>query len=338
MTSTSGRFAVLAVVVGLLVSSCSLRDLAGPRQLVIGTAARADVLEKDARYGAVLAQQFSMLVPENELKWDTTEPQEGVYDFRAADELVSFAKAHGMTPRGTPLVWYFQNPLWLTDTKWTANTLRSVLDDHIAKVVRHYKGAIKQWDVVNEAINDDGTLRSTVWSQTLGSSYIAEAYRDAHAADPKAELFYNDYNIEFPGAKSDAVFAMVSSLKRRGVPIDAVGFQMHALGGFPTGAQLAQQFARYAAIGVDVAITEMDVRIPLPVTTAELLSQAQTYHDAAAACLAASNCHTFVVWGFTDRYSWIPSFFPGYGAADLFDVNYDPKLAYKGLADALAGR
>jgi endo-1,4-beta-xylanase len=332
------RFAVTVVVVALVASACGLRNLADRRQLVIGTAARADVLEKDPQYDAVLAQQFSMLVPENELKWDTTEPQQGVYDFGPANELFAFAKAHGMTARGTPLVWYFQNPTWLTNTTWTAAELRSVLDDHIAKVVGHYKGVVKQWDVVNEAFNDDGTLRSTVWSQTLGSTYIAEAFRDAHTADPKAKLFYNDYNIEFPGAKADAVFTMVSQLKHDGVPIDGVGFQMHALAGFPTGAQLAQEFARYEAIGVDVAITEMDVRIPLPVTTANLSKQAQTYHDAAATCLAAPNCHTFLVWGFTDRYSWIPSFFPGYGAADLFDVNYNRKPAYNALAQALAGK
>jgi endo-1,4-beta-xylanase len=196
---------------------------------------------------------------------------------------------------------------------------------------------VKQWDVVNEAYNDDGTLRSTVWSQTLGDAFIAEAFRDAHKADSRAKLFYNDFNIEFPGAKADAVFAMVSALKHGGVPIDGVGFQMHALAGFPTGAQLAQQFARYAAIGVEVAITEMDVRIPLPPTPAVLHAQAQTYHDAAAACVAAPNCHTFLVWGFTDRYSWIPSFFPGYGAADLYDVEYRPKPAFGALAAALAG-
>lgn len=316
----------------------SLRSVAGAKDIVFGSAARADVVANDRVYRGVLGSQFSMLVPENELKWDTTEPEQGVYDFGPADQLVAFAAKNAMSVRGTPLVWYLQNPAWLTNGTWTAATLGSVLDDHIATVVGHYAGTVKQWDVVNEAFNDDGSLRSTVWSQTLGSGYIDRAFQDARVADPTAKLFYNDYNIEYPGPKADAVFAMVSAMKQRGIPIDGVGFQMHAIAGFPTGAELQQQFARYAAIGVDVAITEMDVRVLLPATAAELQAQAQTYHDAVAACVGAANCHTILVWGFTDNYSWIPAAFPGYGAADLYDQSYEPKPAYQSVVRALTGR
>jgi endo-1,4-beta-xylanase len=329
------RFVVLVSALLLVAAGCTLRIDASQRSLVIGSAARASALSSDAQYGTVLAREFSMLVPENEMKWDTTEPQQGVYNFAPADQLVAFANAHNMTVRGTPLVWYFQNPSWLTGGTWTAQTLGPVLDHHISKLVGHWAGVVKQWDVVNEAFNDDGTLRPTVWSQTLGAGYIDRAFRDARRADRHAKLFYNDYNIEWSNAKSDAVFAMVSSMKQRGVPIDGVGFQMHALEGFPTGADLQQQFARYAAIGVDVAITEMDVRVPVPPTDSDLQAQAQTYHDATAACVAAPNCHTLLVWGFSDKYSWIPSFFPGYGDADLFDSSYNAKPAYTAVDDAL---
>jgi endo-1,4-beta-xylanase len=331
------RWKLLAAVVavGLVVGGCALRIVASADGLVIGSAARADALANDAQYGSLLAHEFSMLVPENELKWDTTEPQRGIYNFAPADQLVAFANSHKMQVRGTPLVWYLQNPSWLTTGSWTADTLGSVLDNHITNVVGHFVGVAKQWDVVNEAFNDDGTTRSSLWSQTLGTGYIDRAFQDAHAADPDAKLFYNDYNLEWSNPKADAVYSMVASMKQRGVPIDGVGFQMHALAGFPPGADLQQQFARYAAIGVDVAITEMDVRIPVPTTSADLDAQAKTYHDAVAACVASSNCHTVLVWGFTDKYSWIPTFFPGYGAADLYDANFAPKLARTAVENAL---
>jgi endo-1,4-beta-xylanase len=332
------KLGALAVTVVVLLGGCRLRDAANSARLVIGSAARADALATDAQYGTVLAREFSMLVPENELKWDTTEPQQGTYNFTAADQLAAFATSNAMQMRGTPLLWHEQNPSWLTGGTWTTQTLGAVLDNHIAAVVGHYAGVVKQWDVVNEAFNDDGTLRSTLWSQTLGTGYIDRAFKDARKADSHAKLLYNDYNIEWSNAKSDAVYAMVASMKQRGIPIDGVGFQMHALEGFPTGANLQQEFARYAAIGVDVAITEMDVRIPVPPTNADLQAQAQTYHDATAACVGAPNCHTVLVWGFTDKYSWIPSFFPGYGAADIYDSNYNPKPARAAVENALLER
>jgi endo-1,4-beta-xylanase len=232
-------------------------------------------------------------------------------------------------------VWHYQNPAWLQDGTWTRATLGPVLDNHIATVVGHYAGMISQWDVVNEAFNDDGSLRQSVWSRAFGDDYIDRAFRDAHQADPKVALFYNDYNLEWPNAKADAVFAMVSSMRRRGVPIDGVGFQMHAFTGFPTGAQLTEQFARYARIGVETAITELDVRLPVPASQTDPEAQRHAYHDAVRACVDAPNCNTVLVWGFTDKYSWIPEWFPGFGAATVFDQRYTRKPAWSGVLDAL---
>jgi endo-1,4-beta-xylanase len=323
-------------MLGLFAAAgCTVRDSAAANHLVFGTAARSYEVLVDAEYSSVLAREFSMLVPENEMKWEFTEPEPGNFDFRLADRLVEFAQAHGMTVRGTPLLWWFQNPAWLRNGTWTSESLGPIVDRHIATEVAHFDGKVQQWDVVNEAFNEDGSYRSNIFFDALGPEYIDRAFRVARAYDRDVKLYYNDYNLEWSHAKSDAVFAMVSSMKQRGVPIDGVGFQMHALANFPSGASLAEQFARYERIGVDVAITELDVRIPTPPSSADLEAQRRQYHDAVRACVVAPNCDTVLVWGFTDKFSWIPSWFPGYGAATLFDENYERKPAWFGVMDAL---
>jgi endo-1,4-beta-xylanase len=157
----------------------------------------------------------------------------------------------------------------------------------------------------------------------------------ARAADPAAKLFLNERGIEAPGPKSDAVFLEVSRMKARGVPINGVGIQMHATTTYPTQAQLTSQIARYASIGVEVAITEMDVRLGVPSTPASLQAQATVYRNTLATCRAHPNCKTFVMWGFTDKYSWIPQFFPGFGDATVLNTQYAKKPAYDALNDHL---
>jgi endo-1,4-beta-xylanase len=330
------RSGLAIVALAVLCSGCSLRWWADHRGVLIGAAADASHLSDDPTYPRVLADEFNALTPENEMKWDTIHPRQDTYNFGPGDALVAFALAHHMAVRGHTLVWHNQNPAWLLTGWFTPAQLQTILAGHIATVVGHYANKVVQWDVVNEAFNDDGTLRSDIWSNGLGPSYIDQAFIAARQADPRARLFYNDYNTEYPGPKADAVFNMVASMKARGVPIDGVGFQMHATETFPTARQLASQMARYAAIGVQAAVTEMDVRLLLPPRATDLRTQAADYHDAMTACLEARNCTTFVTWGFTDKYSWIPTFFPGYGAALIFDQNYQHKPAYDALNHALA--
>jgi endo-1,4-beta-xylanase len=330
------RVVTIAAVVGvvLVAGACKpLREYPAAKAMFFGTAARASLLS-DPTYSSTLAREFGGLVPENELKWDTIHPQPTVYNFGPADALVNFARANGMAVRGVPLLWHEQNPPWLDAGGFTRAEVRSMATSHIATVVGRYKGRIAQWDVVNEPFLNDGTLRRTTWRR-MGRKYMDEVFAMARAADPAAKLFLNERGIEVPGPKADAVFQEVSRMKSRGAPINGVGIQMHATLTKPTQAQLASQIARYASIGVEVAITEMDVALGVPSTPASLQAQADVYRNTLATCRAYPNCKTFVMWGFTDKYSWIPQFFPGFGDATVLNAQYGKKPAYDALNDHL---
>ncbi|MHB9859680.1 endo-1,4-beta-xylanase [Streptomyces sp. YIM S03343] len=311
-----------------------LRDLAAAKSKVIGTAVTGSKLT--GTYGDIAAGQFSSLTPGNAMKWGSVEPTQGSFNWSEADQIVAFAKAHNQQVRGHTLVWHSQNPSWLTNGTWTSAQLSSLLQNHISTEVTRYKGDIAAWDVVNEPFNEDGTYRSTLWYNGLGSGYIASALTWAHAADPAAKLYINDYNVEGVNAKSTALYNLVKSLKDQGVPIDGVGLQAHLiLGQVPS--TLQQNIQRFADLGVDVAITELDVRMQLPATDASLAQQKADFKSVTAACAAVSRCVNITVWGFTDSDSWVPGTFPGYGAATPYDENYAPKPAYYGISEALGG-
>jgi len=305
------------------------------RNLLIGTAVGLPQLDTDPTYSQVLATQFDSVTPENAMKWDTTEPQQGVFNFAPADHIVAFAREHGQRVRGHTLVWHSQLPSWVNDNL-TTGQLRDILRNHIMVEAGHFKGQVYAWDVVNEPLDDSGTLRDTIWLQKLGPSYIADAFRWAHEAAPNAQLYINDYNIEGINAKSTAVYNLVKQLRSEGVPITGVGIQGH-LGiqyGFP--GDIQQNIQRFVDLGVQVAITELDVRMVLPVTPEKLATQASYYSRVVNACLAVKGCVGVTVWGFTDKYSWVPGVFAGQGAAALYDGNYNPKPAYWAVLADLA--
>ncbi|WP_262056197.1 endo-1,4-beta-xylanase [Streptomyces sp. STR69] len=311
-----------------------LRDLAAAKGKVVGTAVTGSKLT--GSYGDIAGAQFSSLTPGNAMKWETVEPTQGTFNWSEADQIVAFARAHNQQVRGHTLVWHSQNPSWLTNGTWTSAQLSSLLQNHISTEVGRYKGEITAWDVVNEAFNEDGTYRSTLWYNGLGANYIAQALTWAHAADPAAKLYINDYNVEGVNAKSTALYNLVKSLKAAGVPIDGVGLQAHLiLGQVP--ATLQQNIQRFADLGVDVAITELDVRMALPADSGKLAQQKADFKSVVAACAAVTRCVNITVWGFTDSDSWVPGTFPGYGAATPYDENYAPKPAYYGIAEALGG-
>ncbi|MFF4564540.1 endo-1,4-beta-xylanase [Streptomyces sp. NPDC001435] len=311
-----------------------LRDLAAAKGKVIGTAVTGSKLT--GTYGDLAGAQFGSLTPGNAMKWGTVEPTQGSFNWTEADQIVAFAQAHNQQVRGHTLVWHSQNPSWLTNGSWTSAQLSGLLQNHISTEVTRYKGKIAAWDVVNEPFNEDGTYRSTLWYNGLGSGYIASALNWAHTADPNAKLYINDYNVEGVNAKSTALYNLVKSLKEQGVPIDGVGLQAHLiLGQVP--ATLQQNIQRFADLGVDVAITELDVRMALPSDATKLAQQAADYKSVVAACVAVTRCVNVTVWGFTDSDSWVSSTFPGYGAATPYDENYAPKPAYNGIAEAFGG-
>lgn len=289
-------------------------------------------------YGALVAREFNQITADNAMKFKSLQPIRTVFDFKVADKLVAFAQQNEMQVRGHTLVWHQQLAGWVENGDFTRDEMIAILKDHVTTVVSHYRGQVAYWDVVNEAIADeDGSLRDTVWLRTIGPEYIDMAFQFAREADPDAKLFYNDYNNEDMGMKSNAVYDLVKGMIERGVPIDGVGLQMHLiLESPPPTADVVENMERLGDLGLEVHITELDVRMQVPPSDKDLWDQATVYSDMMQACLSVSKCKVFTIWGFSDRHSWIPGFFSGYGSALIFDEDYNPKPAYLALLDALA--
>ncbi|KAL4981623.1 glycoside hydrolase superfamily, partial [Aspergillus falconensis] len=225
-----------------------------------------------------------------------------------------------------------------TSGSWTNATLTAALQNHITNVVTHYKGRCLHWDVVNEALNEDGTYRTSIFYTTIGEAYIPIAFAAAAAADPDVKLFYNDYNLEYGGAKAAGARAIVELVQNAGVKIDGVGFQAHfSVGTVPSRSSLASVLQSFTALGVEVAYTEADVRIQLPTSATTLAQQSTDFQNLAGSCVDTTGCVGFTIWDWTDKYSWVPSTFSGYGAALPWDENFVKKPAYDGLLVGLGG-
>jgi endo-1,4-beta-xylanase len=289
-----------------------------------------------------------MIEAEDAMKWWVIRPDQSTFDFTQADQVVGFAEVHRMKVRGHTLVWGWTNPAWLTSQSFTPEQLSRLLEEHITRVVTHYRGRVFAWDVLNEGFDEHGHLRSSLWYDKPGiglaeksTAYIEQAFRWAHAADPAALLFYNDGDAEAINEKSDAVYAMVKDFKRRGVPIDGIGLQMHIFDLHPDLAGIDANIARFTALGIQVHITEMDVALPVNADgnaqPADLARQAEIYRGVASICVAHPGCNAIQTWGFSDKYSWVGSKTrKAKGSPLLFDRQYAPKPAYAALRDALA--
>jgi endo-1,4-beta-xylanase len=324
----------------------SLRDLAEHRGIRIGTAVAAVPLRNEPAYAETLAREFNQVEPENAAKFGPIHPQQDKYNFDPVDALVSFAKEHHMAARGHTLVWHKQTPPWLARGNFTAEQLAAILHDHIRSVVGRYAGQIYAWDVVNEAFEQDGTLRKTIWYDTPGiglegTAYIERAFRWAHEADSKALLFYNDYGAEARNAKSDAIYCMAKDFKARGVPINGIGLQMHLTADPPALDRIDANMRRLTKLGLQVQYTELDVRLPVESGRASeeaLATQARIYGDVVGLCVKYKLCTAIQTWGFTDAHSWIPGQYPGLGTGLEFGFDYRPKPAYRAMASALGGK
>ncbi|MFI9816382.1 endo-1,4-beta-xylanase [Saccharothrix variisporea] len=276
----------------------------------------------DSQYTTILNREFSSITPENEMKWDATEPARGSFNYGPADRIVSHARANGKRMRGHTLVWHSQLPAWVTNIQ-DANTLRSVMNNHITNVMTHFKGQIEAWDVVNEAFADGTTqLRNSIFRQRLGDGFIEEAFRTARAVDPAAKLCYNDYNVEdWNAAKTQGMYNMVRDFKARGVPIDCVGLQSHfGSGGAPSAFRTT--ITNFAALGVDVQLTELDIAG----------AGSTQYSNVVQACMAVARCTGITTWGIRDSDSWRASENPL-----LFDRSGNKKPAYDSVLAALNG-
>ncbi|MFI0508448.1 endo-1,4-beta-xylanase [Streptomyces canus] len=276
----------------------------------------------DSAYTSIAAREFNMVTAENEMKIDATEPQRGQFNFTAGDRVYNWAVQNGKRVRGHTLAWHSQQPGWMQSL--SGSTLRQAMIDHINGVMGHYKGKIAQWDVVNEAFADgsSGGRRDSNLQRT-GNDWIEVAFRTARAADPAAKLCYNDYNIEnWTWAKTQGVYNMVRDFKQRGVPIDCVGFQSHFNSGSPYNSNFRTTLQSFAALGVDVAITELDIQG----------ASSSTYAAVTNDCLAVSRCLGITVWGVRDSDSWRSGDTPL-----LFNNDGSKKPAYTAVLNALNG-
>ncbi|MEV0457125.1 endo-1,4-beta-xylanase [Catellatospora methionotrophica] len=330
-------FALPVLSASPAAAATPLRTLAAAKGKFIGFAAATSPLANEAAYRTIAQTEFNQITAENAMKWDATEPSDNSWNFSGADQIVNFAVANNQVVHGHTLVWHSQTPGWVQGLGATA--MRSAMQDHISTVVGRYasNAAVQSWDVVNEVFEENGSFRSSFWYNTLGQSFIADAFRYARAADPDAKLCINDYNVEGINAKSTAMYNLVQSLRAQNVPVDCVGFQTHLATqyGFPS--DLQQNMARFAALGVQVRVTELDVRILTPRTSAKDTVQAQYYTNVVNACLAVTACAGITIWGFTDKYSWVPDTFPSEGFALPYDSNYAVKPAYTAINTALGG-
>src|ERR1051326_1610710 len=314
----------------------------------VGGILGATTLQNDRTFARVVANDYHIAGAENDLKFPATEPSSNSFSFAASDAIINSAMTNGQNARGHTLVWHGAVPAWVTNNNFSAAQLQAILFNHIDKVVSRYKDQLFCWDVVNEAFNDNGTFRSTIWYDQpgigyagQGSKYIEEAFKRARAADPDAQLIYNDYSAETLNTKSDAIYAMALDFKTRGVPLDGIGFQMHVGINGPNINSWRSNLQRFSDLGLNLHITEMDVSLLVTngvATETDLATQANTYFNVIGTALGFPRLKVMQTWGFTDRYSWIPAFVPGFGAALPLNANANRKPAWWAIHDVFANQ
>jgi endo-1,4-beta-xylanase len=352
--------AVLASVGLLTVAGCTTTPIWKPTlkgayqsDFLIGVAVNQNQFSgNDSRGNPIIEANFNSISPENILKWESVHPRPDGYEFAGADQYVNYGRAHHMLIVGHTLVWHSQTPRWVfEDSKGQPvdrDTLLARMRDHIHTVVGRYRGRIKVWDVVNEALNEDGTLRQTPWMNIIGEDYIAKAFQYAHEADPKAVLRYNDYSLENEPKRNGAI-ALLKKLQAKGVPVTAIGLQGHGNLSFPTAEQEDAAISAFARLNLQVMITELDLdcsRGGQRSTSADVAANAQAQRegnlstaglsDSLQQQLAARYADLFRVflkhkdviklvtfWGVTDADSWRAR-----GTPLLFDGNGRPKPAF----------
>lgn len=324
----------------------SLHKLFGDHFL-IGAAVNPRTLDSQSE---LLHHHFNSLTAENEMKFVSLHPSEGEYRFEEADRLVSFARTNGMKVRGHTLVWHHRPPDWLfvnrDGTGTDRNTLLSRMKAHIATVMGRYKGDVYCWDVVNEAIPTEGPelLRPSKWLEIIGDDYIEKAFEFAHEADPKALLFYNDYSESY-APKREKLYTLLHTLKQKGVPVHGLGLQGHWNLTDPPIGDLRQAIERFASLGLQIQITELDIsvydhedeRTDLKAPTSAMITrQAERYEELFRLFIEYCDVITGVTfWGAGDDYTWLDEY-PVSGRKDwpfLFDVEHKPKPSFWKVAD-----
>lgn len=363
------KLLVMAFVVSALVPSCrneSMQSVSEPglkdhfqNKFLIGTALNTwQIRGKDSMALEFTIRHFNTITAENEMKWEKIHPRPDFYDFTIPDSMVAFGLENNMFIVGHCLLWHSQTPRWVFEDTLgkprSRDELLEILHNHISTVVGRYKGKVKGWDVVNEAVGDDGLMRKSKWSEIIGEDYVQKAFEYAREADPQAALYYNDYNIELKG-KREGVVKLIKSLKEKGIKVDGIGIQGHWHLNSPSIQEIDESFAEYADLGCTVMITEFEVNvIPEPnIVGADIVQRgrydeslnpyAESFPDSMQQVLAQRYADLFrlfvknsdkvsrvTFWGLHDGYSWKNNWpIPGRKNYPLlFDRDYQPKPAY----------
>lgn len=296
-------------------------------------------------YPSLVAQQYNSITAESEMKMDKLQPQQGVFNFSGADTIASFARDNGKKVHGHTLVWSVSTPAWFSSL--TSAAKRTAMESHIRTVVSYFKdkypGTVASWDVVNEAIASNGTIRTNTLTNigTHPSHHVYYAFKAAQAADPNAQLYMNDFGIQVAGVKQDGLVNLINLIRGWGAVVHGVGIQGHFNTDVapPTITQLRATIQRFGAMGLKVKFTELDVRTKTSdgTSSTELSWQSSYYYNVTRACVLEPACVGITTWGFNPTYSWIPKYFTGYSAILPFDSNYQPTNSFNLMTRALKG-
>ncbi len=305
----------------------------------VGASVSVSLMKNNSKYSGVVTKEYNSITAENAMKFGGLHPAENTFFWTDADYLVSYAQANNKRIHGHTLNWYTSLPAWVTSYVGDSTAWENLLKTHIQTVVTHFKGKVASWDVVNEAFNDDGTLRNSIWVQKLGADYIARCFQYANQADPDALLFYNDYGNEYSSAKRTAIFNLITNFKSRGIPIHGIGMQFH-MTYTQSDANISAAISSAVSTGLKVHISELDIRVnndkTFTVFTSTLATQqaakykfvVQSYNT-----IPASQKYGITTWNVGDADSWIPAWL---GAPDWplpFDGNYLRKPAYRAIIE-----
>ncbi|MCI0383326.1 endo-1,4-beta-xylanase [Streptomyces sp. CNQ085] len=272
----------------------SLREVAESTGRFIGTAVN-DGLLGNGTHSSIVSTESDSVTAENTMRWEAVEPRRGRFDRAGGDRLMRFAQDNDQLVHGHTLVWHSQMPGWLRNGSFSDSELRRIMTDHVTTQAGRHRGKVQRWDVVNEAFDEDGSPRQSKFYQRLGPSRIADSFRATRAADPNAKLFINDYDTETVNVKSDGLYRLVRDLLAQDVPIDGVGFQNHLIVGNVNGQAIRRNLQRFADPGLEVAATELDIRMRMPSDSSKLQWQARDYRAVADACLTVSRCSGITV-------------------------------------------
>jgi endo-1,4-beta-xylanase len=321
-----------------VLTGCDLnspRRIADSKGLIFGVAVQTgEILTPDT--AKFLTRNFNTIVPGDTAKWVNIHPKKDFWNFSDTDLMVNFAQKNGMKMKFHTFVWKDQNAPYIYDAK-TRDEAIAILTEHITTIMQRYKGKLLEYDIANEVFNEDGTMRDIFWYKTIGPDYVDVAFKIARNADPDAKLLLVDYNTEYAGtAKGDAMYAMVKSMKDRGIPIDGVAHQLHCIAEVPFNENaLRENIRRFRELGLSTSFSEVDVRIKMPVTAQNEAQQCDVYSRLMNIALTEPGAGSMILWGFTDKTSWIPRTFPGYGSATILDLKMKPKPAYDALMTTL---